>query len=391
MDKIQVTALQEISRGKGAPPAYAQIAECLRAAVQDAEPGTQLPTTAEISEYYKVAAMTARQALIELVDAGEAVNEHGRGFFVAGTSETRENDGLAAYVTALVDALTTDATRRGLPLVAHIPLEGRGGRVLAAEGITRTRAVAEYRTIPARGAVTVSILGERFEWVIGADDTADQIREAWIAACNSVSTDSPEGQLSVTDWWHRGYAPLLQLDKGATSRLLGAVAFSAVAPFPQVPYLTGGTAEQRTALATAALDLWQTDTPNRPYELIDASRSRYQAERIRTSFNRGGSVSAIEPARLDPVVFATGSDPDSNAGRVWPINLQSPIDLTAIDNPQAAVARRELGRHFNSWLSAQHVTFADDDRTAASAALDGLELLNAYLSGHGMSVELHIE
>lgn len=75
--------LGTLNRSSDRPP-YRQIADHLRAAMDDGElrAGDRLPSEAELTRHYGVARMTARQAIQELRTEGRVVAEHGRGVFV---------------------------------------------------------------------------------------------------------------------------------------------------------------------------------------------------------------------------------------------------------------------------------------------------------------------
>lgn len=75
--------LEPIDRLSDRPP-YRQIADALREAITSgsAEPGSRLPSEAELMKRLGVARMTVRQAVQELKAEGLAVAEHGRGVFV---------------------------------------------------------------------------------------------------------------------------------------------------------------------------------------------------------------------------------------------------------------------------------------------------------------------
>jgi DNA-binding GntR family transcriptional regulator len=65
-------------------PPYLQIADALRAAIQDGEfaPGSQIPSTNDLTMRYGVARNTVRSAVGKLVDEGLLVPRHGSGVFV---------------------------------------------------------------------------------------------------------------------------------------------------------------------------------------------------------------------------------------------------------------------------------------------------------------------
>jgi GntR family transcriptional regulator len=78
-----VLPLGAIDRSQDAPP-YRQIAGQLREAIRrgDLNPGDQLPSESQLTEHYRVARMTVRQAISELRAEGLVVAEHGKGVFV---------------------------------------------------------------------------------------------------------------------------------------------------------------------------------------------------------------------------------------------------------------------------------------------------------------------
>jgi GntR family transcriptional regulator len=75
--------LDQLDRSDHRAP-YVQIAAALRQAINAGRlgPGDKLPSESELTEYYGVARMTARQAIQELKTEGLVTSEHGRGVFV---------------------------------------------------------------------------------------------------------------------------------------------------------------------------------------------------------------------------------------------------------------------------------------------------------------------
>lgn len=67
---------------KAGIPLYVQVREALRAEVQSLEPGTAIPTEAELEERFGVSRITIRKAVEELVSEGLVVRQQGRGTFV---------------------------------------------------------------------------------------------------------------------------------------------------------------------------------------------------------------------------------------------------------------------------------------------------------------------
>lgn len=75
-------------------PTYLQIAEELRQAIRagDFPPGSQLPSTTELTKRYDVASMTVRSALRTLRDQGLVVTRQGTGVFVRSTVRPEDLD-----------------------------------------------------------------------------------------------------------------------------------------------------------------------------------------------------------------------------------------------------------------------------------------------------------
>jgi DNA-binding GntR family transcriptional regulator len=82
--------------------AYLQIADDLRTAIAQGElaPGSQLPSTSELTDRYGVAAMTVRNALRVLRDEGLVVARQGSGVFVRSTYSP--DDGAEAVSLGMV-------------------------------------------------------------------------------------------------------------------------------------------------------------------------------------------------------------------------------------------------------------------------------------------------
>lgn len=77
------------SEHQGTLPQYRRIANELRERIESGElaPGDALPSEAAIVRTYGVSRSTARQALADLVGAGLAESQHGKGRFVRGRPE----------------------------------------------------------------------------------------------------------------------------------------------------------------------------------------------------------------------------------------------------------------------------------------------------------------
>ncbi|KAA2266201.1 GntR family transcriptional regulator [Solihabitans fulvus] len=82
--------LGSIDRSDDRPP-YRQIADILREHIRQGQlpPGEQLPSEAELIEYYGVARMTVREAIRELRGEGLVVAMHGKGVFVRSAPPVR--------------------------------------------------------------------------------------------------------------------------------------------------------------------------------------------------------------------------------------------------------------------------------------------------------------
>ena len=80
-------------------PKYSQIAEELRAKIRSGslEPGTRLPSVAQMKERHGVSLATVDRAQALLEQEGYIVREHGRGAFVAGP-QRRKKTGIIGYV-----------------------------------------------------------------------------------------------------------------------------------------------------------------------------------------------------------------------------------------------------------------------------------------------------
>lgn len=91
-----------------ARPTYEQIADDLRAAIVGGtyEVGTRLPSTAQLTRRYGVAAMTARKALDVLRRDGLVVSRQGQGVFVrTRPAERATSPDVAEQLATMADAL----------------------------------------------------------------------------------------------------------------------------------------------------------------------------------------------------------------------------------------------------------------------------------------------
>src|SRR5438034_9703795 len=82
MTSLAQGRLQERTR----PPLYVQVADWIRGEIERErlEPGTMLPSEADLQRRFNVSRATVRQAVQELAFAGVVKRQQGRGTFVAG-------------------------------------------------------------------------------------------------------------------------------------------------------------------------------------------------------------------------------------------------------------------------------------------------------------------
>lgn len=95
-------------------PKYYQLKEIVRGMIEAEElkEGELIPPERELCERYGVSRMTARQAIVELVNEGLLYREQGRGTFVAGKKVKQEAEWLASF--------TEDMARRGMEATSRI-------------------------------------------------------------------------------------------------------------------------------------------------------------------------------------------------------------------------------------------------------------------------------
>lgn len=88
-------------------PAYRQIAGDLRGRIRSGEyaPGDRLPSNRALSERYKVAAETIRQALDELRGDGAIATQSTRGTYVTGEPRETTDEMVRRLAATLDDAL----------------------------------------------------------------------------------------------------------------------------------------------------------------------------------------------------------------------------------------------------------------------------------------------
>ncbi len=125
-------------------PKYYQLKEIIRDMVERDElgEGNPIPPERELCERFGISRMTARQAVVELVNEGLLYREQGRGTFVAGKKVQQEAERLRSF--------TEDMRERGLEVSSTIlevevesagPVVARLLRVVPGEKIVRLRRV----------------------------------------------------------------------------------------------------------------------------------------------------------------------------------------------------------------------------------------------------------
>lgn len=140
-----------LDRGDDRPP-YRQIADHLRAAIDRHElgPGDRLPSEAELMRHYRVARMTARQAIQELRAEGRVVAEQGRGVFVrppvpvrrvASDRFAREHrdGGRAAFLAEAEKAGAEPEVDQITVRIEHVPAPARERLQLAVDDLAVVR------------------------------------------------------------------------------------------------------------------------------------------------------------------------------------------------------------------------------------------------------------
>jgi GntR family transcriptional regulator len=104
-------------------PKYYQLKEIIRARIESEElgEGQLIPSERELCESYGISRMTARQAVMELVNEGVLYREQGKGTFVAGKKVQQEAERLTSF--------TEDMRERGMEassVVLEVEVEPAG-------------------------------------------------------------------------------------------------------------------------------------------------------------------------------------------------------------------------------------------------------------------------
>ena len=123
-------------------PKYYQLKEIIRIMIEsgELEEGELIPPERELCEMYGISRMTARQAVMELVNKGLLYRKQGKGTFVAGKKIQQE--------TARLTSFTQDMRERGMEVSSVVlefevesagPVVSRMLRIAAGEKIIRLR------------------------------------------------------------------------------------------------------------------------------------------------------------------------------------------------------------------------------------------------------------
>jgi GntR family transcriptional regulator len=104
-------------------PKYYQLKEIIRGRIESEElgEGQLIPSERELCESYGISRMTARQAVMELVNEGVLYREQGKGTFVAGKKVQQEAERLTSF--------TEDMRERGMEassVVLEVEVEPAG-------------------------------------------------------------------------------------------------------------------------------------------------------------------------------------------------------------------------------------------------------------------------
>lgn len=163
-------------------PKYYRVKESVREMIRarGLQEGEMIPPERELCERYGVSRMTARQAVMELVNEGVLYREQGRGTFVAGQKLQHE--------TARLTSFTQDMKMRGMEVssevleVAEVPAPPAAARALGLgpdEPVVRIRRVRSAEDQP-MALETSHLLYELGRGVLAADLTKGSLYE-WLA------------------------------------------------------------------------------------------------------------------------------------------------------------------------------------------------------------------
>jgi GntR family transcriptional regulator len=125
-------------------PKYYQLKEIIRDMVEkdELEEGQLVPSERELCERYNISRMTARQAVMELVNEGILYREQGRGTFVAGKKFQQEGARLNSFTQDMGDrGMSVSSTVLGVEVEEAGPVVARMLRIDPGDKIVRVRRV----------------------------------------------------------------------------------------------------------------------------------------------------------------------------------------------------------------------------------------------------------
>lgn len=125
-------------------PKYYRLKESLRHMIEDEEfaEGQIVPSERELCEHYGVSRMTARQAVLDLVNEGLLYREQGRGTFVAGRKLQHETAKLTSFTQDMRNRrMEVSSTLLGIEVEDAGPMVARRLRVEPSESIIHLRRV----------------------------------------------------------------------------------------------------------------------------------------------------------------------------------------------------------------------------------------------------------
>lgn len=145
---VRTLELGEIDR-LAERPAYRQIAELLRAAIDAGrfQPGDRLPSESALIDYFRVARMTVRQAVQELRRDGLVWAEQGRGVFVKPRLEQSAGPLSLDDVVALA-AVIEGCTGHSLSPNQSSALKSAYQNAQSERGGATLQAISQYLRVP---------------------------------------------------------------------------------------------------------------------------------------------------------------------------------------------------------------------------------------------------
>lgn len=152
-------------------PKYYQLKEIIRGMIEAGElrEGQLVPSERELCERYGISRMTARQAIIELVNEGALYREQGRGTFVAGKKFQQEGARLNSFTRDMKDrGMTASSEVLGIEVGEAGPVVARMLGIAPGARIIRIERVRDANGEP-MALETSHLLYETAEGVLGVD------------------------------------------------------------------------------------------------------------------------------------------------------------------------------------------------------------------------------